>query len=736
MVNGGGENACVGAVRPIPHDVCNGYDDDCNGVVDDMPPRVCGLGACRVEVPACVAGEPNACVPGIPGAEVCNNGIDDDCNGAIDDGCDCVYVSAARGATMGLRGSFATPFREIGPAIAHAANGPTPRSVCVEAGTYPEALTMQNGVHVRGGYDLSGAGPTRPGGLTLISPSTGGVTVTFPDTITATTVLDGFEVRFPSQNLTPNVVVSIGGQGATIVDSTVRGSKVGVLVQGQAGALAQATLARNRIIGCDLTLGATCDEAIGVQGDLATLLVSDHCDTFDEGGRCASATSQLGIWGEFRDNASPTHGTDSAVGVRIVNAPNTLVERSLVLSHTFDTHSSASLRAMGIQVGELGNVGDPATFDADGVRVTQSYVGHGRNNISQVNGLAAGIFLSRCGAAVPLVDNNFRIFAGQTNALSQAYYPYLCGPVLANNLDVSVDGISFIGNLAIRCGSFDSETPCHILDNRSISTMWPVGLTHAILCEGNCGRIEGNDSIVTNYLRVGSAVMESNGDAIIRRNLIEARNASEIDQRLPLMRVFGQARIENNVMRFANSDLAPTARAPAGHLIGVDIRSATVMFLSNTVRFEFGVGPYDQCRSTGLATVRSTLAFSPSVIAVNNLFGSSPCAQRENVDIGVFDPATELRFEHNNLATYAAGDTLFSTPAGAITTLGALEASPDVQALGNLSVDPGFVSADDERLAAGAVCVDTGTPFLSPPIDFTGAPRPQGAGYDIGAFEQ
>jgi MYXO-CTERM domain-containing protein len=108
---------------PKPTDLCDGTDDNCNGVPNDNPPLVCyvdqatgtafppglaGVGACHAGTEACMtvalpngnagcpagwpAGKPcpnptpvyGSCVGGIgPVAETCN-GIDDDCNGCID----------------------------------------------------------------------------------------------------------------------------------------------------------------------------------------------------------------------------------------------------------------------------------------------------------------------------------------------------------------------------------------------------------------------------------------------------------------------------------------------------------------------------------------------------------------------------------------------------------------------------------------------------------------------------
>ena len=51
--------------------------------------------------------------------------------------------------------------------------------------------------------------------------------------------------------------------------------------------------------------------------------------------------------------------------------------------------------------------------------------------------------------------------------------------------------------------------------------------------------------------------------------------------------------------------------------------------------------------------------------------------------------------------------------------------------------DPGFVdlAAGDYHLAASSPCIDAGTPAGAPATDLEGALRPQGAGYDLGAYE-
>jgi hypothetical protein len=55
----------------------------------------------------------------------------------------------------------------------------------------------------------------------------------------------------------------------------------------------------------------------------------------------------------------------------------------------------------------------------------------------------------------------------------------------------------------------------------------------------------------------------------------------------------------------------------------------------------------------------------------------------------------------------------------------------------NLTTDPAFVNAgaQDFRLQATSPAIDAGTRVNEVTVDYTGVPRPQGAGHDIGAYE-
>ncbi len=76
-------------VNDFPMDIveiCDGLDNDCDGVVDEgLGSTTCGIGACEATVDNCVAGEVQSCQPGQPIAEVCDL-VDNDCDGLVDEG--------------------------------------------------------------------------------------------------------------------------------------------------------------------------------------------------------------------------------------------------------------------------------------------------------------------------------------------------------------------------------------------------------------------------------------------------------------------------------------------------------------------------------------------------------------------------------------------------------------------------------------------------------------------------
>ncbi|MBM4354584.1 MAG: hypothetical protein FJ109_12480 [Deltaproteobacteria bacterium] len=70
----------------IQEEVCDGVDNDCDGLTDeDQGKLTCGLGLCVHTVPVCQDGKENVCDPTAGAAEESCDGKDNDCDGAVDE---------------------------------------------------------------------------------------------------------------------------------------------------------------------------------------------------------------------------------------------------------------------------------------------------------------------------------------------------------------------------------------------------------------------------------------------------------------------------------------------------------------------------------------------------------------------------------------------------------------------------------------------------------------------------
>jgi hypothetical protein len=81
----GSQVVCAGGVGPSM-ELCDGLDNDCNGIVDDVPGQgmACAMPGGCAGIFECELGTGLVCIAAASGLEVCN-GLDDDCDGSIDE---------------------------------------------------------------------------------------------------------------------------------------------------------------------------------------------------------------------------------------------------------------------------------------------------------------------------------------------------------------------------------------------------------------------------------------------------------------------------------------------------------------------------------------------------------------------------------------------------------------------------------------------------------------------------
>jgi hypothetical protein len=145
-----------------------------------------------------------------------------------------------------------------------------------------------------------------------------------------------------------------------------------------------------------------------------------------------------------------------------------------------------------------------------------------------------------------------------------------------------------------------------------------------------------------------------------------------------------------------------------------------------------------ECESRGVSFERVSGQSASSGILRNNIVASGNCRMR--TAIYEEQGASSRILENNDLypgPTLPAGATtvLLRRAGNDATTIDKVNGFPG--SASNVSADPKFASyPDDLHLTAESKqCIDMGTAGGAPPTDASGVARPQGSGFDIGAYE-
>ncbi|MFH2010379.1 MAG: putative metal-binding motif-containing protein [bacterium] len=732
----GVQGPCTGQILPSP-EACNNLDDDCDSQVDeDQPTLTCGQGTCVTTVDYCQSGViQQQCVAPTGSQEICN-GLDDDCDGLVDETCACVHVSGTNGNDTTATGGELDPFLTINAAIAHALQPGNPKVVCVASlpscsgwAYYDESVVMKDGVSVYGGYNPDPTGWTRnPTACRTEIRGQNGVGLYFGPGVVNPTILDGFVISLlGTSGMTATSVVDIeGSTGAVISGCEIYGPHSGdetygitILDDPNTSTMATPQILRTKVEGGDgISL------SVGIYSENSAPFIGESCDgnTRDGVGRCSG-----GCWNgtHIRGHRTNTHRPVVSYGVLLSSSPGAVVDQSAVCAQAMN-------EAAGIKI----------TGDAAGTQVT-------RNDITVWGAMGSddGILMESCGGASPWIGNNYRL-SSEGDGTGQGLAVGVrsegdCHPLIEANRLIT-GGLEGSSNdcRGVVCGS-DGGVPsrCAIVGNTEIrgSSFGLPPSSYGVLCEdGACGQIRDNLLIHgRGGVDVVGLLLRGTTTAVVDSNVIVGGCGSPWVA--GVVADDSNARLQNNAIHGGLcSDAAVNGADYVGLWIGVAAGANELDAHSNAI--SGGGGPSMACVSTGVAVDLSRTSSPPTGplgILRNNVIDAGACGTAYG--FWERDAAADPRILESNdivminglYALYLNED---SVP---LSNASSVNAMSDITVSGNIDAGPGWswTPGTFPVLPAGSPCRDAGTTTGMPSWDYEGDARPQGAGPDIGPDE-
>jgi hypothetical protein len=736
LVNGAW-GPCEGAY--ISPETCNGFDDDCDGQIDEIGSVTCGVGACATTVPACSGGRVNACVPGTPaaGPDGCD-GIDNDCDGAVDEDCDgCLHVAPDGDDDAAIATEGAVPFQSVPVALDFVAAHPAvTQHVCVAAGaacgaaaTYAGApgaeLTLPNGIELLGGYE-STTWTRCANSTTTLAPQTARGVV-FPASVQAPTVLDGFTiVRFADPTLSTAVTLD-GARGAVLSalelpqgPSTQYDYGVNV-VNGAEGTL----------LGSRVEAGTGSVEVVGVRVVGSRLRIEAACPvpTDPVTGHCATTCS------------------DQGPGISIVHQPTGFITNVTRVNAVLFQDAAGSRIDRSAICESLNSVGtfppETAAVKVEGsaldlvLRANAIVSRTGNDGMPKIK---PALSLADCGGAAPWIFDNERIeespqsTAGSADAVLSSGD---CHPIIESNALVSVTPTNWSGSpqgAAVHCTESGNVASGCVIAGNTLSFALGTrgsgasGAEHVqgtgVHCEGqSCTRIEGNTVYGVDDHSFGSSpqfglsgtgiTLES--AAFVADNDVVGvkHNAHCAVAGVGIVAGPGHARLENN--RVLAIDQQAFCSSPAlGEALGLEANGALDVSSNYVSSSGFCFPPSSSGFDPPASPDFAVSLGAPGGVYRNNIFEGGPCGIAFAETSAQTDPQI---FEHNALdpMTYVDEGTNTLTAAAAVDSL------PDMTSSGTLA--GACAATADHHLSAGSACIDAGTSVGAPAFDMDGQIR-------------
>jgi hypothetical protein len=633
----------------------------------------------------------------------------------VDEDCGCVRVAPAPLGNNQTGDGAQIPFADVQPAIDWAVAHPNgPQQVCVASAatcgntaTFANApnttITMANGVSVYGKYQSASWGRCANSTATLQPQTAAGVT--FPSSVTKTTVLDGFKIDRLNAATTAGVTVD-GAKGVILSDVSVTNA---VTVANSYGVNvingASATVTRSHI---DAGTGSV--ESIGVRAIGSTVAVEDNCLSPDlQTGRCDdSCGSNPSIRGRL------VTGTGASYAVFLDTAPGSKVQRSALCSNAADT--AAIIRVKG---------------DASGLVIRGNYINAFGGALD-----SHGIWLEDCGGAAPWIVDNQAIYAGGTTQQSKVDGVHAvgdCHPVIDRNVVISGGGEGQASNpTAVRCtASGGTASRCVVDGNLALngSNFGFPTVAAGVRCEG------GSCVKITNNVITGRGGVTSYGVWLGQTGAFVANNVVRGGCSPTAVGAYAQdsfARLENNrVFGYTAADCVgggnpPTVKASYGLQVFTSAGPNEIDVHSNFIDGTGTASNQGNCSSYGVAlNVTGTAPNAPVGLFRNNIMRAGTC-QQERIAFAELNKAADPRiFEHNDLDLTGNPTALYVDESTAsLATAAGVNALIDMTTFGNISVDPQLTNYPaDVHLLSGSLCIGAGTSNGAPKLDMDGAAR-------------